>query len=120
MLPPFLFSFFLFLFTTLLLAWPLSSQGEGLNNKGKDLYVQYCAGCHGRKGDGQGEYASLFQRKPRDFTKGVYSFKSTPSGSPPLDSDLIRSIKSGIPGTAMVPQEDFSDANLYELVQYIK
>lgn len=112
--------FFPLLFPILLLAWPPFSQGEGLTYRGKDLYVQYCAGCHGLNGNGQGEYASQFQIKPRDFTKGVYRFKSTPSGSPPLDSDLIRSIKSGIPGTAMVPQEHFSDADLSELVQYIK
>jgi cytochrome c oxidase cbb3-type subunit 2 len=97
-----------------------TAQGGDLQTQGRHSYERYCAVCHGVKGDGQGEAAVLLQTKPRDFIKGTYKFKSTPSGSPPLDEDLIRDIKRGVPGTAMLPQDFFSEEEIRALVFYIK
>ena len=69
--------------------------------KGKAVYDQWCSSCHGEKGDGKGPAADFVWPKPRDFTKGTYKFKSTGSGEPPLDSDIIRTIREGNPGTSM-------------------
>lgn len=38
----------------------------------------------------------------------------------PLDEDLFRSVKFGIPGTAMLPQDFLSDEEIRGLVAYIK
>ncbi|MFQ5877690.1 MAG: c-type cytochrome [Acidobacteriota bacterium] len=73
-----------------------------LLRRGDDLYRRHCAFCHGDRGDGKGEAASLLLFPPRDFTRGLYRFRSTPLGSPPADADLFRSITLGTgTGSAM-------------------
>ncbi len=89
-------------------------------DKGKSLYDQWCAQCHGEKGDGKGPATDLVWPKPRDFTKGTYKFKSTASGDPPADSDIARTIRNGNPGTSMPPWKRFSDAEVKLIVDYLK
>ena len=55
---------------------------------GKLVYERYCMSCHGDQGNGQGEAAEYMSIKPRDYRQGTYKWRSTPSGSLPLDSDL--------------------------------
>lgn len=98
----------------------LSAQEGDVLSQGRFFYEKHCAVCHGGNGNGQGKAATLFQMKPRDFTKGQYKIKSTPSGTLPLDEDLMRSIKLGLPGTAMVPQNFLADNEIRSLVAYIK
>src|ERR1700730_1967761 len=56
---------------------------------GAGLYKRYCVGCHGVKGNGEGENAPYIDPKPRDFTLAVFKCRSTPSGTLPLDTHLI-------------------------------
>jgi mono/diheme cytochrome c family protein len=68
------------------------------------LYARWCARCHGDRGDGRGPAAAALAfngRAPRDFTRGLFRFKSTPTGRAPTDDDLRRTILRGIPGTSM-------------------
>lgn len=88
--------------------------------QGKILYDQWCAQCHGEKGDGKGPAADFVFPKPRDFTRGTYKFQSTASGEPPLDSDIIRIIRAGNPGTSMPPWKRFSDAEVNAILEYLK
>ena len=39
--------------------------------------------------------------KPRDFTKGIFKFRTTPLGSLPTEADLMRTIRTGVSGTMM-------------------
>jgi cytochrome c oxidase cbb3-type subunit 2 len=87
---------------------------------GRQVYEANCAVCHGLKGDGRGEAASDFATPPRDFTKGEYKLRSTGSGQLPTDADLIRSTTQGLPGTAMVPQDHLSEAEIRVVVAYLK
>ena len=90
---------------------------------GKAVYERRCAGCHGEKGDGQGPapLAVLFEiAQPRDFTSGVFKFRTTPTGSVPLDSDLYRSITTGIRGTAMPPWFNLPEDDRWDVIHYIK
>ena len=110
---------------TLTLALFLASEGLAADGKqtletGKRVYEENCGVCHGLSGDGQGMAAHMFQTPPRDFREGKYKFRSTPTGSLPLDSDLVRSVKSGVRGTAMIPQDHLSDEEIGAVVQYIK
>jgi len=38
--------------------------------RGGKLFRQYCADCHGAKGDGKGPMANSLKRKPADLTSG--------------------------------------------------
>ncbi len=107
----------LFITLVLLLLLPVHAFPE---DKGKTLYDKWCAQCHGEKGDGKGPATDFVFPKPRDFTKGTYKFHSTPSGDPPLDSDIIRTIRNGNPGTSMPPWTRFSDDEVKAIVAYLK
>jgi cytochrome c oxidase cbb3-type subunit 2 len=68
---------------------------------GRKVFLRHCAPCHGWRGDGEGPAARHLPVRPRDFTAGAYRFRTTPSGTPPTDDDLVRTIQRGIPGTPM-------------------
>ena len=88
--------------------------------RGKNVYREHCSNCHGVNGDGQGKVAQDLSTKPLDFTKGVYKFRSTPSGDLPTDDDLFRTISEGIPGTAMDSYKGLPKTDLGALVMYLK
>ncbi|MCW5829329.1 MAG: c-type cytochrome [Deltaproteobacteria bacterium] len=85
-----------------------------------ELFASKCSVCHGVNGDGKGTAAYLLSPKPRDFTQGVYKFKSTSIGSLPTDQDLLRVLKAGIPGTSMPNWDMLTDAELKGLLQHVK
>ncbi|MFL5581972.1 MAG: c-type cytochrome [Gemmatimonadaceae bacterium] len=68
---------------------------------GKAVYDEWCAGCHGVDGKGDGPAADRMLPQPRDFTRGVFQIRTTASGELPTDADLQRVIDEGMPGTAM-------------------
>ncbi len=84
------------------------------------LFESRCATCHGSKGDGQGIAAYLLNPRPRDLTRGTFRLRSTPTGTLPTDDDLFRTITEGIPGTAMPPAADLSEADRRSLVAHVK
>jgi DMSO reductase family type II enzyme heme b subunit len=89
--------------------------------KGKKLYMNLCAPCHGHKGDGKGFARSFTFPRARDFTTGKFKFRSTPSGQPPTDEDLIRVTKKGNPGTTMPAYgEQLSDDETMLIINFIK
>lgn len=87
---------------------------------GKKVYRENCAACHGERGDGEGPEAHRLKTKPRDFTTGIYKFRSTPSGSPPLDQDIFRAITRGVRGTSMLAQLQLSESERWAVVEYLK
>jgi DMSO reductase family type II enzyme heme b subunit len=91
------------------------------DTRGKELYDGFCARCHGFDGDGKGEASNFTFPKPRDFTSGIYKFRTTPSGDPPIDEDIKRIILRGIPGTSMTGWAGkFGNDELDAMVQYLK
>jgi len=71
------------------------------NLMGKELYKFRCAVCHGEQGAGDGIAADRMYPKPRDFSMALFKYKTSPGTRLPRDEDLIRTIKYGLPGTAM-------------------
>jgi cytochrome c oxidase cbb3-type subunit 1 len=95
-------------------------QGE-LVSQGKAVYERRCIGCHGVKGDGNGPSARFLDPKPRDFTKGIFKFRSTPGkDSLPTDADLFITVTHGLWGTAMPTWQEISDRERFAVIQYIK
>lgn len=92
---------------------------------GKKLYDERCRHCHGDAGDGQGASAEVVYPKPRNFTSGVYKFRTrheTPNGNRlASDEDIFRSISEGLHGTSMPGWSGFfTKQQIWQLVQYIK
>lgn len=104
--------------SVVLLAAPTAAQEAG--GEGARVYGKYCAQCHNDNGDGRGVAAPYLEPPPRDFTSGKYKLRSTPSGFVPTDADLERSIRLGLPGTAMPAFPNLTDAELGAVVAHIK
>lgn len=88
--------------------------------RGRDVYQANCAVCHGETGDGNGMAAHMFLVQPRDFRRGLFKFRSTPSGSLPTDEDLVNTVTHGIRWTGMVTRADLSEQDRRAVVQYLK
>jgi mono/diheme cytochrome c family protein len=88
--------------------------------RGHGLYLRYCVLCHGVFGDGNGDNAPFIDPKPRDFTAATFKCRSTPTGTLPLDSDLIGTLVRGVQATNMPSWRPLSDENRQDLVAYIK
>jgi cytochrome c oxidase cbb3-type subunit I/II len=94
---------------------------DGLVALGKTIYRRRCVGCHGIKGDGQGPSAVFLNPKPRDFTRGIFKFRSTPGkDSLPTDADLYITVTHGLWGTAMPTWQTISERERMAVIQYIK
>ena len=87
---------------------------------GKLVYTGKCAQCHGDDGKGLGPAAERVFPKPRDFTRGIYKIRTTPSGTVPTDDDLLRSVTNGLPGTSMPGWSVLPERDRRQVVQYIK
>jgi len=91
------------------------------NMKGKDLYKHRCEACHGEQGAGDGPAAERLYPKPRDFTLGLFKYKTTPGTMLPKDEDLFDTIKNGLTGTGMPAWSSLlSDDQISSLIPVIK
>ncbi len=91
-----------------------------LVDRGREVYQHRCIGCHGEKGDGNGVAATFLFPRPRDFTVGVFKFRTTPSGSLPTDGDLFRTLTRGVRWTAMPTWHELPDKDRLAVITYIK
>ena len=107
-----------------LTAPPIADGTEGgsatLVERGRTVYMEQCMSCHGAQGDGRGEAAAYLNPPPRNFTTGVYKFRSTMSGQLPTDDDLFRTITTGIAGTSMDDYASLPERDRRALVAYLK
>jgi cytochrome c oxidase cbb3-type subunit I/II len=91
-----------------------------LLERGRQAYTRRCVGCHGARGDGNGPAATFLSPRPRDFTTGVFKFRTTPSGSLPTDGDLFRTVSRGVRWTAMPTWHEVPEKDRLAVVSYIK
>ena len=97
------------------------SASRALVATGENLYLLNCAICHGNTGRGDGWRAVFLYPKPRDFSRGIYRFKTTESGNLPTNRDLFRTISVGLQNTAMPAWAYYlSEGQRWALVAYIK
>lgn len=87
--------------------------------RGKKMYNYVCAPCHGKSGRGDGPVSATVRVKPRDFTRGLFKFRSTASGQLPTVEDLYQSIISGFHTTAMPTFQHLKPEDIYAIARYI-
>ena len=99
------------------------SQPPAETAKGAIIYERSCLICHGASGKGDGPAAfynaAYSASRARNFTVGNFKFRSTVSGSLPLDHDLFRTITNGVPGF-MPSFSGLSTEQRWQVVAYIK
>jgi cytochrome c oxidase cbb3-type subunit II len=86
-------------------------------NRGKEVFLDRCVGCHGLAGDGKGPGAKFLSPPPADFTDKDDACCGGDTGP----GDFYYRILRGWPGTAM---ENFGDRlsvdDIWRLVLFIK
>ncbi|HHJ36709.1 MAG TPA: c-type cytochrome [Gammaproteobacteria bacterium] len=91
--------------------------------EGRAIYESACIYCHGIEGMGDGPVATYLNKdlapQPRDFTSGIYKFRSTASGELPMDEDLYRTVTRGVTGF-MPGFVGLSPTDRWKVVYYIK
>ena len=98
-----------------------ATKSQALLNRGRNIYLHMCVYCHGKDGNGGGNATDYLYPWPRDFRKGIFKFRSTPTGKLPRDEDLYRTIIRGVPGTSMPAwAEALSPQDTWALVNLIK
>ncbi|MCH7501616.1 MAG: c-type cytochrome, partial [Nitrospinae bacterium] len=98
-----------------------ATTAQALLNRGRNIYLHMCIFCHGRDGNGGGTATDYLYPWPRDFRKGIFKFRSTPTGTLPKDEDLYRTIIRGVPGTSMPAWgQALSPQDTWALVNLIK
>jgi hypothetical protein len=86
-------------------------------NRGKEVFLDRCVGCHGEKGDGKGPGARFLSPTPADFTDKDDACCGGDTGP----GDFYYRILRGWPGTAM---ENFGDRlsvdDIWRVVLFLK
>jgi mono/diheme cytochrome c family protein len=91
-----------------------------LLTQGERDYMLYCRACHGENGDAKGPSAPGLRPPPRDFTLGTFKFAAVPGGTLPHDGDLVRIVRFGLNGTAMLAWDGVPERSLEGIIQYLK
>jgi mono/diheme cytochrome c family protein len=87
---------------------------------GKQLYYRYCWGCHGARGDGNGENAPYLNILPRNFVAATFKCRSTVTGTLPTDEDLFDAMTRGFNNSNMPSWIPLTHQNRADLVAFIK
>lgn len=125
-------------------AWPAihrSPTNEPLalrEGRGKIIFEEKCAGCHGTYGNGRltadvgtstnfNTAYHFLNPQPRDFTTAAFKSRTTPSGALPTDEDIFRTITRGVrKGQIMPAWGNAADGHIlpeqdrWDLVDYVK
>ena len=88
-------------------------------NLGRQVYIEYCMGCHGLSGEGNGPASKGSNPPPRNLTQGLYKFGLVKDGGLPTDEDFKRIIQKGLHGTGMLAW-DISDEQTLAVTHYLK
>ena len=105
---------------------PMPQETDTLRDQGHQVYIERCSFCHGLMGDGNGPAADYMDPRPRDFTLGIFKFRTTQSGELPTNEDLFRTISTGLSGTGMqafdsdIIKNGLTEAERWAVIAYIK
>lgn len=100
-----------------LLLWPLAVQAQDAT-AGQEVYVQYCALCHGPQGKGDGSLSANLDPKPRNHTDGAYMNELS-------DAHLLKVIGEGGAAAGLSPimpawKDILSAQQIQDLVAFVR
>ena len=96
-------------------------QSQRAKMTGAEIYQFRCAVCHGEEGAGDGSAADFLYPRPRDFTLGMFKYKTSPGELPIRDEDLFDTIKHGLQGTSMPAWKTLlTDEQINRLIPVLK
>ncbi len=100
--------------TAALAAFGVSEAPKELPNpvRGKNLFHQYCADCHGPTGHGDGPKAKGLDPKPANYASPDMAERLSPARA-------AATIRFGVSGTAMVPFSFLSEEDRYALAFHV-
>jgi mono/diheme cytochrome c family protein len=82
-----------------------------LLNKGKKIFEQACAPCHGSQGDGKGPAGAVLKPPPTNFTRPLKDWPYTKGDL----RKIFEVIAKGIPNSSMVPWTQYSEQERWAL-----
>jgi mono/diheme cytochrome c family protein len=81
--------------------------------RGRAIFAESCAICHGERGDGQGAARREgLSTRPRDFTNRVWRESTSPR-------HVFFAIREGIHGTAMPAWPALGDESAWDVTAYV-
>ncbi|MBF2054323.1 MAG: cytochrome c [Candidatus Sericytochromatia bacterium] len=83
----------------------------GNAGKGKKIYAQNCAACHGKTGKADGPTGKALKPPPRDFSKGDFKYSKN-------DAELLAFIKKG-KGAMPAWGTSLSDTQIQDVIAFI-
>ena len=93
----------------------VQEQDAELLERGRTVYTQQCASCHGQEGRGDGSAARFLDPKPRDFTAAQWEHAS----EGPVEA-IAAVVANGIDDTAMTPFSDvLSEDQINAVASYV-
>ena len=99
--------------TLMFLCWAPSAYAGGDVAKGSKLYQGSCMACHGVNADGNGPAAAAMNPPPTNFRSAEYWEGRT-------NEQLKVAIKSGSPGTSMMPFTHLRPDQVTSLVAFLR
>ncbi|MEO7085280.1 MAG: cytochrome c/FTR1 family iron permease [Gemmatimonadaceae bacterium] len=81
--------------------------------EGEGLYTQSCVGCHGSAGVGDTPIARGLSRLPPEL--GSFAWQAERS-----DSELVRAVSLGTPGTPMPPASELTPSQVQNVAAYLR
>ena len=93
----------------MLAMWPTCGDRQA-RQRGEELFQQHCAICH--------EASNLDLKKQPPTLKGLFQFKTLPSGAPTTDEQVRKTIIKGI-GTMPAFDQRLSTEDVNDLLVYL-
>ena len=93
----------------------VQEQDAELFERGRTVYTEQCASCHGQQGKGDGSAARFLDPKPRDFTAAEWEHASEGTVEA-----IAAVVTNGIDDTAMTPFSDvLSEDQINAVASYV-
>ena len=93
-------------------AVPDALSSPDARRRGQAMFQEYCAVCHGERGNGQGPRREALTSPPRDFTNPAWRTSVTPRR-------VFFVIREGLAPSAMPGWKALSEAQAWDLTAYV-